>query len=349
MKQKILLTVFTLFFVVCVPVAAQTAVKKPTAVVVPFEAKSSGIEQDDCDIVTESFESEYARTGNAVVVNRGTLKKIQTEQEFQNSDWSNNDKTAKLGEALNAQQIVSGQLRFYNEQLFVIVQLQDIKTLAVLASVNTRVKDVMELLDKIPQISERITAQINGEVTDAFIWEKKWKVGEKGPGGGLVFYYSEAGFPVYESDNASPVICHYLECSPVELGSIKWCPCGNGKWCNVNTMDGVGAGKLNTKHILNSTHYNARFLTPSNCAAYACAHYFTGTTKEGEWYLPSRLELKLIYENLRKSGKIVSNAWHWSSSQYNSSNAWVQRFSDGNQGNNIYKYYDDCVRAVRAF
>lgn len=347
MKQKILLTVFTLFFVVCVPVAAQTAVKKPTAVVVPFEAKSSGIEQDDCDIVTESFESEYARTGNAVVVNRGTLKKIQTEQEFQNSDWSNNDKTAKLGEALNAQQIVSGQLRFYNEQLFVIVQLQDIKTLAVLASVNTRVKDVMELLDKIPQISERITAQINGEVTDAFIGEKKWKVGEKGPGGGWIFYYSEKGFSIYENDKVK--VCHYLECSPDLVGDdcSLWCPCSSKSWCNIKTYEGIGTGKQNTSNIVSATHSGGK-LNGYNCAAKACLEYFTETTKAGDWYLPSKLELDLIYKNLVKTGIIKGYAWYWSSSQSNNGYAWVQRFSDGCQ-NDIYKYDIICVRAVRAF
>ncbi len=181
----------------------------------------------------------------------------------------------------------------------------------------------------------------------AFAHEASYKIGDKGPGGGIVFYCSEAGFPVRDSDGASPVICHYLECSPVELEDLTWCTCGEDEWRDENTADGPGAGKLNTAHIVNDEHEKP--LTPSNCAAYACAEYSTKTTKRGEWYLPSKFELNLIYENLRKSGKIVSSRWHWSSSQnlyYDG--VWCQKFADGSQTRD-YEYGIHCARAVRAF
>lgn len=171
----------------------------------------------------------------------------------------------------------------------------------------------------------------------------KYEIGDKGPGGGIVFYYSEAGFPVQDSDDASPVICHYLECAPEEVGSIPWCPCGG---CDIKTEDEIGAGKLNTARIINHAH--GETLTSSNCAAYACAAYSTKTTKAGEWYLPSKLELHLLYENFRKSGKIASDAWHWSSSQYRYNVAWCQRFSDSQQDYDG-KFGSGCARAVRAF
>lgn len=333
---------------VCVPLCAQSAGRKPTVVIVPFEAKGSGIGQDDCDIVTESFESEYARTGNAVVVNRSTLKKIQTEQAFQNSDWSNNDKTAKLGEALNAQQIVSGQLRLYSDLLFVTVQVQDIKTLAVLASVNVRTKSIMELLDTIPKICKDIAAQISGEVADTPVEKREWKVGEKGPGGGWIFYASISGFPVYTGDKMT--ICHYLECSPDIVGDrATWCSCSSKPWCNVKTYDNIGMGKQNTVNIVSASHSGGA-LYVFNCAAKACLEYSTEKTKAGDWFLPNKAELNLIYENLVKTGIIKSDRWHWSSSQLNDYRACYQRFSSGVQGND-YNNKDNnyCVRAVRAF
>lgn len=347
-KITILLLVFAALF--CSAVLAQEQEsQKMVAVVVPFD--SSGVPQEEVDVVYRMFLSEFVRTGKCIVVDRSKFDKIKAQQNFQLSDWSNNDKVAKLGKALNANVVVTGQAMKFRAQVMFIVQILDVNSTEIISSSDERVGDVDELFSRFPAMCRELTKNLVKPQNAA---AGKYKIGDFGPGGGYVFYYSEAGFPVYESDNANPVICHYLECSPVELGSITWCPCRKGQYqwcCNVNTMDGVGAGKLNTAHILNSTHYDGSLLTPSNCAAYACSRYFTGTTKEGEWYLPSKLELDLIYENLRKSGKIVSDAWHWSSSQCNDYFAWHQRFSDGHQyGINNYGKIDSyVVRAVRAF
>lgn len=137
---------------------AQTA-KKPSVVIMPFDAKG-GVAQEDCDIVTDIFESEYVVAGNSTVVNRSTLSKIQAEQKFQASDWSNSNKTARLGEALNAQRIVNGQLWLYNGALFFRAQVQDIRTLVVLASVNMQLENTMKLLDTIPDICKDLANQI---------------------------------------------------------------------------------------------------------------------------------------------------------------------------------------------
>lgn len=379
--KKLTYAIVAFFTFMCVPLCAQTADKKPTVVIAPFEAKSSGLGQDDCDIVTESFESEYARTGSALVVNRNTFKKIQAEQAFQNSDWSNSDKTAKLGEALNAQQLIFGSQRIYNDILFVIVQVQDIKTLAVLASVHIRVKNIMEVLEKIPDICKNIAAQMNGESAPATISKKAppaingentpavskktssvqpaqtaknevdkvYKIGDIGPGGGYIFYASVSGFPVYSGEKMT--ICHYLECSPDEVGDrASWCPCTKSPWCKVETNTAIGAGKKNTENVLSANHSNET-LYAFNCAAKACAEYSTKTTKAGEWYLPSKDELNLIYVNLIKTGIIKSSRWYWSSSQYNDNRAWVQSFRGGSQSdaNKLDYLWYFCLRAVRAF
>ena len=343
MRKVIIIALATVFALVYADGFAQEQeTQKTVAVVVPFD--SSGVPQEEVDVVYRMFLSEFVRTGKCIVVDRSKFDKIKAQQNFQLSDWSNNDKVAKLGKALNANVVVTGQAMKFRTQVMFIAQILDVNSTEIVSSSDERVGDVDELFSKFPAMCRELTKNL-AKPQNAVAGN--YDIGDFGPGGGYVFYYSEAGFPVYESDNSSPVICHYLECSPVELGSITWCPCGNKKWCNINTMDGVGAGKLNTAHIVNYTHEKS--LIPSNCAAYACSRYFTGTTKEGEWYLPSKLELNLIYENLRKSGKIVSDAWHWSSSQSDNHDAWAQRFSDGDQDYFNYKGYNYCVRAVRAF
>lgn len=200
--------------------------------------------------------------------------------------------------------------------------------------------------------------------TDLFADDAVYKIGDEGPGGGIVFYYSKAGFPVKDPFSLSPKICHYLECSPVDLGCISWCPKEGNKACCIvqtygNKEDSVGAGLVNTVNILKAEHKGGE-LTVSNCAAKLCSTYFTGTTKPGEWYLPSKLELELIDDNLIRSEIIVNKGkWYWSSSQY----PYHWGSGDGDEIDSAYgvalngkseyslKYMTSSlrVRAVRAF
>jgi len=69
-----------------------------------------------------------------------------------------------------------------------------------------------------------------------------------------------------------------------------------------------------------------------------------------DWYLPSREELNMVYQNLVKSGIAnLGNGTYWSSSTYIGSSLWIQRFSDGDQTNHKYTYDTYSVRAVRSF
>ena len=352
-KNKIIIAVVAVVAFVCAGAVAQEQeqVQKTVAVVVPFESGASGVPQEEVDVVYQMFLSEFVRTGKCTVVDRSTFDKAKAQLAFKAADLADNDKVAKLGKTLNASVVVTGQIMKFRNELMFIVQAFDVNSAQVVSSVDERVYDVSELFGKFKEICKTLFKKITvAQNTVADYYE----IGDTGPGGGIVFYYSEEGFTFYDSLEASPRLCHYLECSPVELGLIPWCPCGaNGNRCKVwygNGIVGVGIGKVNTKHILNTNH--ATSVTPSNCAAKACSVYATETTKVGEWYLPSSMELNLIYKNLRKSEKITSDSWHWTSdsdsNEYVSRNASSQRFSDGKQ-NNYYKNNYFVVRAVRAF
>ena len=182
--------------------------------------------------------------------------------------------------------------------------------------------------------------------------EKVYQIGDIGPGGGMIFYHSPSGFNVIQADGSSK-LCHYLEVSPIDLGEISWC--SQGDWrtycCNIQTKEGLGYGKINTLRIINGKHAQGS-LTVRNCASLACYKYSTGSTKDGEWFLPSKDELDLLYKNLGKrvmeSSTTIWKKYYWSSSESHYSRACSQRFIDGAQ----YVGAKDCtnsVRAVRAF
>ena len=352
MKNKIIIALSAAFALVCAGAVAQEQeqAQKTMAVVVPFESGASGVPQEEVDVVYQMFLSEFVRTGKCAVVDRSTFDKAKAQLAFKAADLADNDKVAKLGKALNASIVVTGQIMKFRNELMFIVQAFDVDSAQVVSSVDEHVYDISELFGKFKDVCKRLFKKIavaQNTVADDY------EIGDTGPGGGIVFYYSEAGFTFYESHTASPRLCHYLECSPVELGLIPWCPCE--KNCNVYMSVGTigaGVGKLFTNSILSANQHSTVSLTPQNCAAKACSIYSTETTKAGDWYLPSDFELNLIYTNLRKSGKITSDSWHLSSSQYNNwgdYNAIAQRFSDGGKDTKTSKGYRGVTRAIRAF
>lgn len=180
-------------------------------------------------------------------------------------------------------------------------------------------------------------------------FSQQYKVGDDGPGGGIVFYYSEKGFDVYQADG-SLKRCNYLEVSKTEVARVTWCTCEylNDAFCHINTVDDIGMGKMNTYKIVNTKH-QGETLSVANCAAKACAEYSTAQTAKGEWFLPSKDELYIMYKNLEtRILALASSVLHWSSSQDDDSNAWWQDFSDGLQCSSV-TLGTYSVRAIRAF
>jgi hypothetical protein len=65
------------------------------------------------------------------------------------------------------------------------------------------------------------------------------------------------------------------------------------------------------------------------------------------WRLPTKEELNELYKHKDEIGGFAA-AYYWSSSEGNTSNAWIQFFSNGVQASDG-KNYTSYVRAVRAF
>ena len=366
MKLKKLTLILTTLLLAVSFMTAQETKGKPTIVVIPFDAKN--VEQNDANVLFEVFTNEIAGTGKFKVVDRTKVDFIKKQHEFQNSDWSNDEKVAKLGNALNANIVVTGQLMPFKDKIVVSFRMLDVNTMEIVTSATARVSDTSKFFDKIPEIVKKLTGEIKSISTTSNITTSKtesssvstnvstskntttYNIGDDGPGGGIIFYYSEAGFDVYEPDG-SVKKCHYLEVSKFDLGAISWCSKKpRVDCCNITTLTAVGAGRINTFKIINSTHKGGT-ITKENCAALACNSYSTATTKAGDWFLPSKDELNLLYQNLGKRvllSNTTNDNWYWSSSQGDDCYAWGQRFSDGDQ---YYtdKDYTGSVRAVRAF
>ena len=100
----------------------------------------------------------------------------------------------------------------------------------------------------------------------------------------------------------------------------------------------IGTGNQNTIDIMTGCD-------DEGIAARLCGDLVLGGFSD--WYLPSKDELNQLYINRVAIGGFA-NSYYSSSTEYNNSNAWRQRFSDGFQ-NGALKLGGRDVRAVRAF
>jgi hypothetical protein len=151
-------------------------------------------------------------------------------------------------------------------------------------------------------------------------------------GGGIVFY-------VYDKGQ------HGLIASTVNQSESA--PWYNGTYSITQaTNSGIGKGAENSAFIIAQQLANN---PTGSFAAKLCAEY--SVTVAGvvynDWYLPSSKELDLLY--LNRSVVIGLNGYFWSSTEYDSNNAYDRNFGPSTSVEITDKSSPDCVRAIRAF
>ena len=151
-------------------------------------------------------------------------------------------------------------------------------------------------------------------------------------GGGIVFY-------VYDNGQHG-----LISATADQSTGIQWY---NGTYRYTGTTgDGLGAGAMNTALIVATQMADNQL---GNFAAKVCADYSVtvGGITYGDWYLPSKYELNLLYLQIAVVGGFT-NFYYWSSNENDNVFAWGQRFLNGFQAIDN-KSSTNYVRAVRAF
>ena len=152
-------------------------------------------------------------------------------------------------------------------------------------------------------------------------------------GGGIVFY-------IYDNGQ------HGLIAAIADQSTgIRWY---GGSSTNTRARaDGVGAGLKNTSIIIaNQSTVDGNAFAATVCNEYSVT---VGGVTYGDWYLPSKYELNLLFMQKAVVGGFANNNY-WSSSEYNALSlyAWYQGFDGGTQWI-LIKSSTNYVRAVRAF
>ncbi len=153
-----------------------------------------------------------------------------------------------------------------------------------------------------------------------------YNLGDTGPAGGIVFY-DKGEF----TDG-----WRYLEAwTADEDEPYQW---KTDQTWTTGTSEGIGTGYVNTYSAMTGTEHPA-------------AEVVRDATHGGytDWFLPSKDELDLMYDNLKAEDMgDFETVWYWSSSEVSANISAYQSFGNGNQ-RNIDKTRVHNVRAVRAF
>ena len=162
------------------------------------------------------------------------------------------------------------------------------------------------------------------------------KVGETGPGGGVVFH---------DAGSAKPW-GRYLEVAGRQWHGTPTDPLMT--WSNYQAViigaraTGIGTGAGNTKVIVGGT---------TSGAAHKAAKYHGGGL--ADWYLPSKAELNAMFEVFTGRSAVTDGGLqaggYWSSSEFDKDAAWAQSFDGVHQQDVNYKFREFYVRPIRAF
>jgi TolB-like protein len=339
--------------------------------VAPFTA-TSGNAESDAETIAEIFGLELQAKNVVRVYTRGNIMSVMSENRFQMSDLSSDEKTATIGKAANADWVVRGQVQKLGAVIVVTASLLDVNTLEIMGGAPMYLNAIEEAATKmngfITTITQRITDRGGGGTAR----------GNQRPGGGAnasgtqvpsigievstrfggtLYFQDEELAVLWENDTYTiPIerpgtytVRLALADGSSQIRTVAITTRGITKVNFLKIGDyGPGGGivffaegerYMEVSGILGEQTWSNALTTARN---YKGGGY-------SDWRLPTKDELNLIYKNLRaKHIGSLGDSWHWSSSENGSSLAWEQRFSDGRQGTNS-KANTDSVRAVRAF
>jgi len=272
MKRKILFVALALLG------AFAFAQQQPVVAVTPFDV-ISGVSDTDAAMIADVFFVRLGNTKKVELVNRTIVQRVIKEHNFQLEDWSNKEKTAALGEALNANWLVQGDIRKMGSGILVIVQFYNIKTFKFEGGTDLRLANIDEAYEKMNPLVDNLIQTIGTS-------KQTYKIGDRGPGGGFVFF-AENGV--------------YMECS-LDIGSYNWdqavSATKNYKGGGFTDWHLPSTGELDLMYInlkakglggfSNTSYWSSRSLSDKS------AYWFSFVTGSADWTPNNKTNMHLV-------------------------------------------------------
>ncbi|MDR0600982.1 MAG: hypothetical protein LBG42_01240 [Treponema sp.] len=258
-----------------------------------------------------------------LMIDRKNVDAIKKEQELQLSGGISDKSIQAIGKMLGVRFIITGSFTGTGGNYRLGVQAVNVSTAVIeaSASVMVRADDQIAFLlsQRQPPPGSPPAVRTGGD----------YRIGDRGPAGGIVFY---------DKGRASGG-WRYLEAAPVQTETNReW-----GTGISAETSPAVGTGKRNTQYLVEAMKKKN---IKGNAVLY-CDELEHGGVND--WFLPSAGELELMYKNLKTKGLgDFAETAYWSSTAGNSNMHCSFQFKSGRATEN-YGADTAKVRAIRAF
>jgi len=317
---------------------------KSKVVILNVESTSDALS----DYIIEELVANAVNDGNFTVVDRKQLADIQAELNFQLSGEVADNQAVAIGQKFGAQTIVSGRVSPMGENYRLSVRALSVESATIQAQFNKTIPTdpVISALMRVPNTPRpAITTNTTTTPTPPAVPTpapppaKEYKLCDVGPAGGYIFYDKGSYSNGWRYLEAAPASSEFK--ATWGLYEIK-CP---------GTNTGIGTGKANTATIIRLLNANEDI----GKAAQICV--VLSINGYSDWFLPSKDEIELMYQNLHENGygKFSTLDWYISSSVPDDRidwGVWNRVFGGFNRwdtGNGNCRKDQYTVRAARAF
>ncbi|MFN8672777.1 MAG: CsgG/HfaB family protein [Candidatus Sericytochromatia bacterium] len=150
MLKKFLFLISSYFFI-NIAFLSNAEAKKIIAVL-PFEVLSDNTEYKQFGLgTTDSLSVALTTIPDFIMVERGKISSIIKEQGFQNSGFTDDKNSVKLGKILGAQVLVVGTIQVFEKQFRIVSSFIEVETGRILKAIKVTGSNIFDLQDKLAE------------------------------------------------------------------------------------------------------------------------------------------------------------------------------------------------------
>jgi len=129
----------------------------PKLAVLPFAIPASGVNQNDAEVLAQLIATEMANSGRYAVLPRtGAIQTVMKEHQIQRSNLTEEDNIKRIGQALNAQYVLAGNIRKLGQSNMFTAQILNVENAGLVVGGYENYNAVGDGLSKMPLLAVKL-------------------------------------------------------------------------------------------------------------------------------------------------------------------------------------------------